>query len=78
MHLQQITFGQISDLDCNFENDFCKWNDYSTSGIVWKRDKTANNNKPGSFPVGDHSLGQNGYYVYSGNSSIANFYSKVI
>lgn len=78
MNFQSISLGQNSDLNCNFETDLCEWKDFSTSGIIWKRDKTTNNNKPGSFPVGDHSIGQNGFYVYTGNSSNANFYSKVI
>ncbi|RMZ97804.1 MAM and LDL-receptor class A domain-containing 2-like [Brachionus plicatilis] len=57
-----IAFGQTSELDCDFDTDLCKWKDYSSSGISWKRTKTSNYNRPGNFPVGDHTQGQNGYY----------------
>ncbi|RNA02585.1 hypothetical protein BpHYR1_034528, partial [Brachionus plicatilis] len=76
LYYQSKAFGQTLELDCDFDTDLCKWKDYSSSGISWKRTKTSNYNRPGNFPVGDHTQGQNGYYAYVGNSSSVDFFSK--
>lgn len=77
IYFQSNVDGQASKLDCNFDTDLCDWKDYSTTGISWKRGQTTNSNKPGSFPVGDHTQGQNGFYAFTGNSSNANSLTKV-
>ncbi|CAF0741650.1 unnamed protein product, partial [Brachionus calyciflorus] len=60
-------------LDCNFEQDFCNWQNYTSVGAInWNRGKTSNSQSPGSFPVGDHTFGKDGFYAYIGNSPIAN------
>ncbi|XP_053398184.1 MAM and LDL-receptor class A domain-containing protein 1-like [Mercenaria mercenaria] len=49
-------------LDCDFDNDFCDWNNDETCNVTWTRQ---HGNTPSAYtgPESDHTTG-NGHYIY--------------
>ena len=63
--LSTYTWAPQDALDCNFEVDFCLWQNDTTADIFWKRSSGLNNTFYSTGPSTDHTtLTKLGYYIF--------------
>ncbi|XP_077978860.1 MAM and LDL-receptor class A domain-containing protein 1-like [Glandiceps talaboti] len=60
--------GTLSQFDCTFESDLCGWIQSSNDDFDWTRQQ-GETSSPHTGPPRDHTIGDNGWYVYIENDS---------
>ncbi|XP_070566390.1 MAM and LDL-receptor class A domain-containing protein 1-like [Ptychodera flava] len=63
-----LVSGTLGQFDCTFETGLCGWSQSSGDEFDWTRQQ-GETDSPHTGPSGDHTIGDNGWYVYIDNDS---------